>query len=530
VTTTAQLAAAAAAALEYVGAQPGVRECEVFVASNANLIARLNYTSAIPSNGVEEPKSTESQGIGLQVAFDSPGGPLIGFGAEPSDLGIAGVERALDKARRGAVADPDFVSLPRPGIERRRLTGYHDPRLLDVLDEDLVRAGWRVVRGGLRTFATSPRLLDLAGGEAGLRRLGLLLGGDVGILQERVAIASTHMPAVQTDESTLLTAFVTAMVEAEDAKGSGWSTGIRLDEFTDEAGIEAAANAIAAIGGERVPTGDYTVIFGKQPVADLLNNLVVPACTAGAIYSCNTPFLGKLGQRVMSPRLSIYDDGAVPGYMGSKGITCEGLPTGRTELITRGVFTGCLSNWYEQQRLLRDPDLAEKLGASGHVARDALAPRNGFRFDTAGGRLWDAQPGTSASNMVVEGTGAAGLPELIQDVEHGLYIGRIWYTYPINGLRAGDFTCTVVGDSYVIRDGRLAAPLQANALRINDNVVRVLENVIGVTRDVKGTLVWGADEVTYAPEIACRAVHVEEIAGFMTALGGAAEGEPTTRY
>jgi PmbA protein len=103
-------------------------------------------------------------------------------------------------------------------------------------------------------------------------------------------------------------------------------------------------------------------------------------------------------------------------------------------------------------------------------------------------------------------------------VRDGLYIGRIWYTYPINGLRAGDFTCTVIGDSYVIRDGRLAEPLKANALRINDNIARVLEGVVGVTRETKGTLVWAADEVTYAPEITCTGVHVEEIAGFMENL------------
>ncbi|MBI2016170.1 MAG: hypothetical protein HYS77_11635, partial [Candidatus Rokubacteria bacterium] len=103
-------------------------------------------------------------------------------------------------------------------------------------------------------------------------------------------------------------------------------------------------------------------------------------------------------------------------------------------------------------------------------------------------------------------------------VRDGLYIGRIWYTYPINGLRAGDFTCTVVADSYIIRDGRIAQPLRANAIRINDNIARVLDNIAGITRDVKGTIVWAADEVVYAPEIAVRAVRVDAIAGFLQEL------------
>ncbi len=490
----------------------GVVEAEVFAAANGSLLTRLNYTSHIPCNGVEEPKSVESHGIGIQAVFDGPGGPLIGFGSEPSDLTVRGAERALDKARRAAVADPDFVSLPHPSAAPRALAEYHDPALLAIDDAQLVEAGWKVVRGALRTFLASGRLAELAGDEAGLRRLGLILGGDVTILQERMAIVSSRSPSVQTDESTLITAFVTAMVEAHGAKGSGASTGTRLDHFTDEAGVDAARRAIDAVGGVRVPSGEYTVVLGRQPVADLLNNLVVPSCTASAFYASSTPFLGKLGRAVASPQLTIYDHGAAPGLMGSKGITCEGLPTGRTDLIRNGVLVGCLSSWYETQRLLRDPALVEKLGASGPTAEAALVPRNGFRFGAGGGRQFDTQPGVAASNVVVEGADAVARDELLRRVKDGLYIGRIWYTYPINGLRAGDFTCTVVADSYIIRDGRLAAPLRANVIRINENIATILNDIVGVTKDVKGTIVWAADEVVYAPEIAVRGVRVDAIA------------------
>src|SRR5438876_6948501 len=517
-TSAVVLARAVEEALAFVTGQPGVLEAEVFAAANDALLTRLNYTSHIPSNGVEEPKSTVSYGLGTRAAFAGPSGPRIGFGSEPSDLSVAGARRALDRARTSAVADPDFVSLPRPSREPRALVDYHDPALMALDDARLVEAGWKIVGGALRTFTASGKLAALAGDDAGLRRLGLILGGDVTVLLERVAIASTHMPRVQTDESTLITAFATAMVESHGAKGSGAFAGTRLDHFTDEAGAEAAHNAIAAIGGERVPSGEYTVVFGRQPVADLLNNIVVPACTARAFYSARTPFLGRLGRRVASPRLTIVDDGALPGLVGSKGITCEGLPTGRTELIKNGVLVGCLSNWYETQRLLRDPALEEKLGARGPAAAPALVPRNGFRFGAGGGRQFDSPPGVAASNVVLEGAEPMTLDELVRRVGDGLYIGRIWYTYPINGLRAGDFTCTVVADSYIIRDGRIAEPLKANAIRINDNIATVLNNIAGTTKDVKGTIVWAADEVVYAPEVAVTGVHVDEIAGFMEEL------------
>jgi PmbA protein len=515
---TAALARAVGTALEFARAQAGVREVEAFASANAALLTRLCYTSHIPCNGVEEPKSSESCGLGLQVVFDGPDGPRLGFGAEPADLSLRGAERAFAKARAAAVRDPEFVSLPRPGAEARTLFDYHDPQLMALDDVRLVEAGWAVVRGALSTFLPSSRLAELAGSESGLAALGLILGGDATVLQERMAIASTHMAEPQTDESTLITAFVTAMVEGQQAKGSGWSTGTRLDHFTDEAGVEAAQRAIAAVGGRRVPSGEYTVILGRQPVADLLNNLVVPACTASAFYASSTPFLGKLGRRVASPLLTVYDHGARPGLMGSKGITCEGLPTARTDLIRDGVLVGCLSNWYEAQRLLRDPAVATKLGASGPTAAAALAPRNGFRFGDGGGRQFDNQPSIAASNVVVEGNETLRASELVRRVKDGLYIGRIWYTYPINGLSAGDFTCTVVGDSYIIRDGRIAEPLRPNTVRINDNIGNVLNNVIGLSDDVKGTIVWAADEVVYAPEIAVRSVHLEAIAGFMEEL------------
>ncbi len=102
--------------------------------------------------------------------------------------------------------------------------------------------------------------------------------------------------------------------------------------------------------------------------------------------------------------------------------------------------------------------------------------------------------------------------ELLAQVGDGLYIGRIWYTYPINGLRAGDFTCTVVGDSFLIQDGQLTSPVQANVIRINDNAQRVLRGIIGVAADRRETTMWAADEVIHAVEIAVADVRVDAIA------------------
>src|SRR5260370_9927831 len=258
---------------------------------------------------------------------------------------------------------------------------------MDITDAELVEAAWKVVSGGLRAFRASSRLADLVPDEAGRMRVGLILGGDVRIRQERIAIASSAMPEPQADDAAFISAATTGMVEARDAKGWGWGVGTRLDDFTDEAGSEAAANAVAAIDGARVESGDYTVVFGPQPVADLCNNLIVPSCQAGSFFSSSTPFLGHLGKPVAAPGLSIYDHGAMRGLAGSRGITCEGLPTGRTDLIKDGVLVGLLSHRYDTERLLHDPEGRQKLGAEPASAAAPRPPRNGFRYDGAGRSL-----------------------------------------------------------------------------------------------------------------------------------------------
>jgi len=505
--------------LAYLRAQEDVEEGEVYVAANGVLLTRLNYTSHIPCNGVEEPKSVVNYGVGVQAVLKAGDGELkrIGFGSETSDISVEGVKSALEKARKGAVADPEFKSLARPTGEQRKLADYYDPKVLEIEDADLVDAGWRVVNGALRVFQTSEPLGSLVERPEELSELGLIVSGDVTILQERMAIASYAMPEVQTDESALIMSFITSMVEREGSKGSGYAATTRLVGFTEEAGQEAARNAIRTIGGVRLPSGDYRVVFGRQATMDIIHYIVLPGLSTGMFYAAGSPFMGQMGQQVASPKFNLFDDGAAPGLVGSKGITCEGLPTGRTDLIKDGRLVGLLSNHYETQRLMNDPKGGDKLGVDPKASASAFVPRSGFRFARGGGRHFEAQPGIHPTNVIIPGE-VESTESMCRLVDEGVYIGRIWYTYPVNGLRAGDFTGTVVADSYVIRDGKLAEPIKPNTLRINENIRTALNGVIGVSKQGKPTLVWAADEIVYAPEMAVEKVRLDAIAEYMETL------------
>src|SRR2546426_10628789 len=123
-----QLQKAAAEGLAFLRSQEDIEEAEVFVASNGVLLTRLNYTSHIPCNGVEEPKSVVNYGTGVQAVFTGGESRRVGFGSETSDISLEGVRSALEKARRGASADPEFSTLARPTGESRKLRNYHDPK------------------------------------------------------------------------------------------------------------------------------------------------------------------------------------------------------------------------------------------------------------------------------------------------------------------------------------------------------------------------------------------------------------------
>ncbi|MBT6049785.1 MAG: hypothetical protein HOG49_23545, partial [Candidatus Scalindua sp.] len=115
----------------------------------------------------------------------------------------------------------------------------------------------------------------------------------------------------------------------------------------------------------------------------------------------------------------------------------------------------------------------------------------------------------------IEGNRETTRDSLLKQVNNGVYIGRGWYTYAINGLAMGDFTSTIIADSFLIKDGKIASPLKPNTIRINTNINHILNNIIGITKKKRSTLVWGSREVMIAPEIAVSNVQLDNITGFL---------------
>src|SRR5262249_51630478 len=122
------------------------------------------------------------------------------------------------------------------------------------------------------------------------------------------------------------------------------------------------------------------------------------------------------------------------------------------------------------------------------------------------------------TNVFVEGEDGVSLDELCRRVGGGLYVGRIWYTYPINGLQAGGFPLPGGGGSDPLCGGPPPGPPPAHPGRVSANIPSPLGRGVGVRGELKGTTVWGGDEVVYAPSIAVTGLQVDEIAGFVETL------------
>jgi PmbA protein len=501
----AELKSFALEAARILSREKDLASYEIYCVTAEHRIARLAYTSDIPSRGLEEFKSLHADGFQLRVTMRRDPHE-VGAASEAGDFTSDSVRDALRRARSAAVVDPHFPGFPAAPLDRK-FASAEKSDLAKVGDSAIAAAAWDVLDGALAAFAKRPA-------NSPSEHPGLIIGGDVSVIRDRIAIFNSNLAGVRTDESAHFNASVTSIVESLDAKGTATTLGDSTAAMRRDAkvlGRDAVRRALALSHGARPAAGKYRVVLGPQPIAEILNYMVMGSLTTGAFHAASSAYQAKFGAPVMDSRLSLVDDPAFGAGAIGRRITCEGIPTRRIELIRGGKLIGLLSNFYDTHRLLTDEHRAEKLGPSAPAKLD-FPPLSGYRLGEGGGRRFDASPGSAATNVVMRARGGVTDRELVRAVGDGIYVGRIWYTYPINGQRAGDFTCTVTGDSYLIRDGKLAEPLAPNCLRINANIAQVFENPLAVGSRPRPATVWGSPEAYYVPAIAAGSIALAEVA------------------
>lgn len=490
-------------------------EGTIYASANRRVVGRIVYTHHFPCQGLQEPKSDDDFGVAVQGYFRRGGKKVVGFGHVANDVSTDAIRRALERARTNAIHDPDFHGFPEAVRERPVKRVFADPKLLALADDPrreaklLADVSFKTLEGALGVFERHHKRNTAGEAASG----DYIVSGDNFLVTERMALASTAGVRAS-DENTIIMSLLSAMVERAHAKGRGWGAASGFAGFdANRTGREAADQALSGVGGRSITTGTYNVVLGPQAATEIFANLLLSSLSAGTLDFRLSIFNGRFGEEVASRLLTLADDATYPRGPGSKTFTDDGYRTARVPLIEDGRFVGFLQNDYYRKKLLAQSDavLREKIGRGGREYLMRTLPRSGFRFGGGGGRLASYEPGISATNLCISSAEPMSRGELLRRVKNGIYIGALWYTYPIAGSKAGEISGTAVADTFRIRNGKIAEPLRVNAIRIRANLRDIAKDIIGITANPRPTVLWASDEVTYAPEVGVRAIHCEEI-------------------
>jgi hypothetical protein len=155
---------------------------EVYCSSAAHRVARLNYTSDIPSRGIEEFKSLNADGFALRIVMRRDAHET-GSASIAGDFSPASVRAALARARASLIVDPHFPGLP---TEPRKLENESTDSSSDLIkagDDLLAHGAWRILSSAIEIFEQRAPLK--------LAYPGLIIGGDLSLIHDRIAVANS---------------------------------------------------------------------------------------------------------------------------------------------------------------------------------------------------------------------------------------------------------------------------------------------------------------------------------------------------
>jgi PmbA protein len=198
-------------------------------------------------------------------------------------------------------------------------------------------------------------------------------------------------------------------------------------EAPESIGRRAGERAVRRLNPARLASGRMTVVFDPRAGASLVGHLT-GAITGSAIARKTSFLIGREGEAIFGPGITISDDPHRPRGLASKPFDGEGLPTRPTDIVSGGVLTGWLLDSASARQLGREP--------TGHATRASGAP------------------GAGATNVHMV-PGILSPAELIADVKRGLYVTEL-IGQGVNPV-TGDYSRGASG--FIIENGEIAAPV-----------------------------------------------------------------------
>jgi len=218
-------------------------------------------------------------------------------------------------------------------------------------------------------------------------------------------------------------------------------------EAVDSIARTAARRAVDMCGARKPPTMRCPVIFERDVAATVLSDIFA-ALSAANVAVGNSFLIGKVGHKIGSGLVTIFDDGLLAGGLGTAPFDAEGVPTRRTVVFRDGVL----------ETFLYDTYYGRKLGAAstGNAASGGVGPTNFYLQ-----------------------AGSGNLEALISSVPRGvLVIDTIGFsTESVTG------TYSRGARGFAIENGELAYPI--DEFTIAGNLVEMLAGIDAVANDLR---------------------------------------------
>ena len=141
--------------------------------------------------------------------------------------------------------------------------------------------------------------------------------------------------------------------EREQMQRDDWYTTHRNAsqmESAESVGRMAAERAAARLGGRKVKTGEFPVLFEAPLAAGLLGSLV-HAASGGALYRKASFLLDHLGKKILPDFVNISERPHLPCGLGSASFDSDGVATRDSDFIVGGVLQRYFLSTYTARKL-----------------------------------------------------------------------------------------------------------------------------------------------------------------------------------
>lgn len=259
---------------------------------------------------------------------------------------------------------------------------------------------------------------------------------------------------ISTDRSTLFSGFISVNTKDDDGLSTAHeSDSSRYFDIDAEwiAG-EACRIANASKNGKSIETRNMDVVLDYHAVAGLLGTFV-NALNADNVQRGRSVFAEKIGESVVSPSLSIYDDGLLEKGLNSSTSDGEGIPSQKTTLVDKGVLKSFLYDIYTSNK--------------GNVESTGNGMRSSFA-DT---------PSVGLSNFMVDFDDHRE----ISDIKDGLLVTDVLGAHTSNPI-SGDFSVEAM-NAFKIDNGEITYPIKKAML--SGNIFHSMNKAHAISKETR---------------------------------------------